>query len=828
MDRNFIVTLARFHRHDGHVYVLQGYFEGNSIAGSRLEAVLGSEKLEADITVRDGLSIRQKYFARGLGYEDIDREYDFWIRLPEGYEKHPGNVLKVYQIREDKKKRIFRATVRSLLSARRQPDGYLETFHNDGARVSVGGWAVGNSPCRIQVVDSAGIKLRSTVTWHYRQDIISNYPELEAEEDPALQSFGFEVTFDTPPTSKVRLIVAADGQKQIYPIDLDRGEKSLTGHSASPWRKLTAYYKRNGLRRTLRRIREKLREKKTGSPENYMNWRRHAQPSREELEAQSRNVFLKQPLISIVVPLYRTPETFLRDLVASVERQTYRNWQLCLSDGSGEDSPLTGFLAELRKQDSRIVITGSDRQLGIAENTNKAIALAEGDFIAFADHDDLLPPNALYECVKLVNEDPNADLIYSDEDKVSFDGKEFFEPHFKTDFNIDLLCSMNYFCHLVVMRRDLLEKTGGLDPDYDGAQDYDLVLRAAETASGIRHIPKVLYHWRSHKDSTAENPESKMYAFEAGRRAVQAHYDRIGVDASVEMGTYPGLYRTVYKIPDPAPLVSVIIPNKDHVEDLSRCIDSLLTQSSYPNLEIIIVENNSEQESTFDYYRQLESQHEQIHVTVWDGIFNYSEINNYALNTAKGEYLLFLNNDTAFIGDSVIEELLGPCLRSDVGVVGARMYYADNTIQHAGVIIGYGGIAGHAFQGMPRSANGYFSRIICQSDLSAVTAACMMVKRSLFEELNGFDGLLKVAFNDIDFCLRVRETGKLVVYNPYAQLYHYESRSRGQEDSPGKIARFNSEADEFMKRWPDILKNGDPYYNPNLSLDSNDFRLRRW
>ncbi len=830
MERSFRVTMARYHRLDKQIYVLQGYFEGNSIAGSRMEAYLGQQQLQVDVTVREGLIIRQKYFSKGAGDDEIDREYDLWIHLPEGYEQKTGRSLKVCQVLNGKSRNVYHARVSTLLKQRKRPDGYLETFQESDGRIAIGGWAVGNSPCRIQVLDKEDIKLRSSVTWHYRQDVNANYPELESGGDPAEQSFGFEVSFDRPPHNQIRLIIGADGQKLTVPINLDKGEKILTGHTAGPsmLRKAIAYYKRNGIALTLRRIQEKLSGKTGPGDENYMVWRNHMMPTREELEAQSRNEFLYKPLISIVVPLYKTPENYLRELIASIEKQTYTNWQLCLSDGSGEASPLTGYLTELKKKNPRIRVISSSVPLGISENTNAALTIAEGEFIVFADHDDLLPAHALYECVKQVNADPDVDLIYSDEDKVSMDGKTFFEPHFKTDFNIDLLCSMNYFCHLVAIRRDLLDAAGVLDPAFDGAQDYDLVLRSVEKAQKICHIPKILYHWRSHSDSTAENPESKRYAFEAGMRAVQAHYDRCGIDASVSMGQYPGLYRTTYYIPDPCPKVSVIIPNKDHVEDLSRCLNSIFEKSQYPNLEIVIVENNSTEESTFAYYRELQALHPNITVITWEGEFNYSEINNYALNAATGEYLLFLNNDTEMIDGYVIEELLGPCLREDVGIVGARLYYDDNTIQHAGVIIGYGGIAGHAFQGMPRSANGYFSRIICQSDLSAVTAACMMVKRPVFEELNGFDGLLKVAFNDIDLCLRVRQMGKLVVYNPFAQLYHYESKSRGAEDTPDKIARFNAEANEFIKRWPDILKGGDPYYNPNLSLDSNDFRLKKW
>ena len=842
MDRNFIVTLARFHRRDPLVYVVQGYFQGNSIAGCRMSAVLDNEELPLQTGVREGLSIRQKYFSKGIGYEQIDREYDLWITLPADFDAR--RVLKVYQYQDGKRRTVFRSSVRRLLKERRMPDGYLETFREKEGRVYIGGWAVGNSPCRLQVTDSKARKLKSRVTWHYRQDIADNYPELKDEH----ASFGYEISFPKPETGRVLLIIAADGQKEIHRINLRRGMKGIQGSSVSMLKKGIAYLQRNGLPRTIKRVFEKISEKFTGHPESYKNWRKHVQPTREELEAQEKNEFLLEPLISVVVPLYKTPEYYLRELVDSILGQTYRNWELCLSDGSGPNSPLKQILTRLQREDERIHVIDEGRRMGISENTNTALSLSKGEYIAFTNHDDMLPPNALYEFVRLINEHPDAELIYSDEDKVSMDGKTYFQPHFKTDFNIDLLCSMNYICHLTMVRRFLYERVGGLRDQFDGAQDYDFILRCCEEAfltadtSGrmggepaeeafersIFHIPKVLYHWRSHSDSTSENPESKRYAFEAGMRAVQAHYDRIGVKAEVTMGEYPGLYKTIYRMPETPPLVSIIIPNKDHVPDLDQCVRSIMQRATYPAYEFIIVENNSTEEGTFEYYREMEQKHDNFHVQYWNDEFNYSLINNFGVEAASGSYLLFLNNDTQIINEDCIEQLLGPCLREEVGIVGARLFYEDNTIQHAGVIIGYGGIAGHAFQGFPATANGYFSRIICQSDLSAVTAACMMVKRSVFEQLGGFDGTLKVAFNDIDFCLRVRKQGMLVVYNPYAMLYHFESKSRGMEDTPEKIARFNQEADELMRRWPDILKNGDPYYNPNLSLNRVDFGLREY
>ena len=819
MDRRFICTIARFHRKDPLTFVIQGYFRGNSIAGSRMEAYLDSRSLPLQITSREGLLVRQKYFAAGDGREEIDREYDLCVKLPADFEK--GRALKLFQTCDDKRSCVYACNVRRLKKERTMPDGYLETFRREGKTVYVGGWAVGNSPCRITVTDGRGRVLKSETEWFYRKDIAGNYPELLNEMLPEENEYGYEVSFEAGALKRVNILVSATGQEQIFSLNVKKGIPSQ-----SKLKKAVIYYKRNGFARTAGKIAEKIRERGSGKEPNYMNWRVRHLPSREELEAQRKSEFRDAPLISIVVPLYHTPPELLMELAASVRDQTYGNWELCLSDGSGNPDELKCLLEKLSREDPRIKYTVSDKPLGISENTNAAIGISGGSWIAFADHDDLLEPFALYECVKRLYEEPEAELVYSDEDKVSLDGKTFFQPHFKTDYNIDLLCSMNYICHLTVVSRDLANRSGFFRKEYDGAQDYDFILRCAENAKKVSHIPKVLYHWRSHMGSTSENPESKRYAFEAGMRAVQAHYDRLGIPALVREGEYPGLYITTYIMPEDPPLVSIIIPNKDHVQDLDRCLFSIFKKVSYPNLEILIVENNSAERETFSYYKQIVQGHENVRVLEWKEGFNYSKINNFGAAEAKGEYLLFLNNDTQVIAKDLIEQLLGPALRDEVGAVGARLFYEDNTIQHAGVVIGYGGIAGHAFQGMSGKANGYFSRIICQSDVSAVTAACMLVKRSVFEEAGGFEETLAVAFNDIDLCLKIRSLGKLVVYNPAATMYHYESKSRGMEDTPGKIARFNKEADLFLGRWPQILKDGDPFYNPNLSLDRNDFALK--
>lgn len=586
--------------------------------------------------------------------------------------------------------------------------------------------------------------------------------------------------------------------------------------------KITDYYRNYGFKAIIARVFYKVIGKNTIS---YKTWFKRNYPIKSTLKKQREKRFSYSPKISVVVPLYKTPQRYLDELVSSVKAQSYENWELCLSDGSGEDSPLASVLKGYTAADSRIKVTVSKQPLQISENTNAALKIATGDYIAFADHDDLLAPNAFYECVYELNNDRTIDMLYTDEDKVDMSGKEHFMPHFKPDFNIDMLRSVNYFCHLVVVKRELYEQVGALDPQFDGAQDYDFVLRCVEKAGNIKHIPKILYHSRAHKASTAENPESKDYAFGAGARAIKAHYERMGINATVEQTENKGTYRSRYAL-EGSPLVSIIIPNKDHIDDLKKCITSIEEKSSYKNYEFIVVENNSVEEETFNYYKQLEETCKRAKVVYWNGLgFNYPAINNFGARRAKGEYLLFLNNDTEIVNETCLEELLSYCMRRDVGAVGAKLCYDDGTIQHAGVVIGIGGSAGHVFAGFSRNEPGYFGRIQMVQNYSAVTAACMMMKRSVFEEVGGFDEQYAVAFNDIDLCMKIIKAGYLIVYNPYAELNHYESKSRGYEDSAEKVQRFNSEVARFANRWEEILKNGDPCYNPNLTLDRNDFSI---
>lgn len=559
---------------------------------------------------------------------------------------------------------------------------------------------------------------------------------------------------------------------------------------------------------------------------SYDTWIRSKKLTKKELEIQREKAkeFKLTPKISIVVPLYNTPIPYLKALVQSVENQTYSNWQLCLADGSTDNKP-GKFLQKKYGNDSRVVYKRLEKNEGISANTNEAVKMADGDFVLLADHDDIIVAQALFEIVKVINERTDIDIIYTDEDKISMDGKLYFGPNLKSDFNIDLLRSINYICHIFVVRKKILELAGLFRSEFDGAQDYDFILRCCEKTDKIYHIPQVLYHWRAHPESTAENPESKQYAYEAGRKAIQEHYRRLGISASVENTKYYGIYRTRYELLK-KDKISIIILNKDHIDDLNKCVQSIIKKSTYDNYEIIIAENNSTEKETFQYYEQLMAMDSRIKIVTWEGEFNFSAINNFAVKHATGEYFILLNNDIEVISPDWMEEMLGYCQRDDVGIVGAKLYYPDHTIQHAGVVIGMGGIAGHILCRADGNEPGYNAKLVTVQDLSAVTAACLMVKKDVYEAVGGMDETFKVAFNDIDFCMKVRNLGKLVVFSPYVEMYHYESKSRGLEDTPEKQLRFAGEIKHFQDKWAKELGNGDPYYNKNLSLVEGNCSLR--
>ena len=556
--------------------------------------------------------------------------------------------------------------------------------------------------------------------------------------------------------------------------------------------------------------------------DDYHEWFLSTKVTEEELEIQRNTEFSFRPMISIIVATFNTKEEYLKEMIDSVRNQSYSNWQLCIGDGSTNDS-VEKYVKEHYGDDSRIVFKRLEKNYGISGNMNGALELVTGDYVGLFDHDDLLTPDCLYEFVASMQE-VHHDCVYSDEDKLNDKTKKFEDPHFKPDFSIDLLCSHNYITHFFVVNMDIVRKVVGMRSEYDGSQDHDFIFRCVEQANSVHHVPKILYHWRMHPLSTAMDPESKMYCYTSGKKAIESHFKRVGIDATVEMLPRPlyGMYHCKYTVKD-HPLVSILIPNYNHKDLLKGCIESLMNVNTYSNIEIVIVENNSTEQEIFDYYKELEETYSNVKVIYYEGDFNYSKINNYGVKYTHGEYILFLNNDTKVIEPDSIEDMLGVCQREDVGAVGAKLLYEDDTVQHCGVVVGYHGYATAAFSLIDRNDFGYMGRPRVSWDVSAVTAACLMTKREIFDEVGGFDEDFKVACNDVDLCLKIRSLNKWIVEDVFSVWYHYESKSRGLEDTPEKQARFQSEIARFQKKWPEILKNGDPFHNPNFDLDKGPF-----
>jgi len=541
-----------------------------------------------------------------------------------------------------------------------------------------------------------------------------------------------------------------------------------------------------------------------------------------EAAARSSAQTTSGPLISVIMATYNTPETFLRECVGSLQAQTYLSWELCIADDASTDAGVVKVLTELSLSDARIRFVRRPVNGHISAATNDALKLATGDFVAFVDHDDLLEPDALSAVASLLSSNPELDIVYTDEDKVNGQG-ERYDPYFKPDYNYELLLAQNYFNHLTVMRREKVLAVGGLREGYEGAQDHDLVLRMIQSArpEHIAHIPRVLYHWRAAAGSTALAGNAKTYAMVAGRAAVQDHLDKLGVRATVDMAPGGcGHYRVRYDLAAPPPRVTVIIPTRDRADILSVCLDSLLTRTTYRNFDVIIVDNGSSERATFDLFRAQPQ--DRVSIVQVNEPFNFSRLNNIAAAYAQGDVLCFLNNDIEVKSSDWMEEMLGFALQPDVGCVGARLWYPDMTLQHGGVILGIGGVAGHAHKHFERNAHGYFCRAAHHQSFSAVTAACLMIRRPIFEAVGGLDEGLAVAFNDVDFCLRVRSAGYRNVWTPYAELIHHESASRGLELTPEQRKRFEGEVNYMLRRWGDVLDN-DPAYSPNLTLTYEDF-----
>lgn len=601
------------------------------------------------------------------------------------------------------------------------------------------------------------------------------------------------------------------------------------------------------IKTVLRKIIRTLKGEKELQYGDYGGWIKYNEPKDADLKKQMKVEFKIAPKISVIVPMYNTKEKFFKDLVNCMINQTYSNWELCLADGSPKQNE---NLKKYIEQDERIKYKFLNENKGISGNTNAAIEMATGDYIALLDHDDILADYALYEVVYAINKFPNSEFLYSDEDKID-ENDNRYDAYFKPDFAPDTLRCQNYICHFSIFRKDLMDKLEGFRADYDGAQDYDIFLRMSEVAKpeNITHIPKILYHWRVHSESTAKlNSNAKNYAFEAGKKAIEDHLKRVGLDGTVSEGCIEGIYRVDYKVIG-NPKVSIVIPNKDGKDILNVCVESVLEKTTYSNYEIIVVENNSTSEEIYEYYKEI-IKNEKIRVVNYNTGkeilsdeecsleftnknrrevkpgFNYSAIINFGVKNATGEYSIQLNNDTELMTPNWLELMVGFCQREDVGAVGAKLYFPDETIQHAGIIVGIGGIAGNRFKSIPKSGHGYFAQESMIENLSAVTGACLMAKTKIYEEVDWMDESLAVAFNDVDFCLKIREKGYLVVFNPFVEFWHFESKSRGQEDSPEKIKRFQGEICRFEQKWGDILDEGDPYYNINLSLDTEVYHMK--
>lgn len=556
-------------------------------------------------------------------------------------------------------------------------------------------------------------------------------------------------------------------------------------------------------------------------------------PDEERARREREQVFERMVKISILVPLWNTPENFLREMIESVTAQTYQNWELCLADGSdGDHTYVETIVREYQEKDGRgrILYKKLEKNEGIAGNTNRCLAMATGEYIGLFDHDDILHPSALYEYVKVINE-KNADYIYCDETTFkSGDINKMLTMHFKPDYAIDNLRANNYICHFSVFARQLLDGTELFRTKFDGSQDHDMILRLTDRAKNVVHVPKLLYYWRSHPGSVASDINAKPYAIQSAKDAVADHLKRHGYEHFQITSTRA--FETIFKIRYQIigdPKISIVIANKDHLEDLKRCITSIREKSTYENYEIIVVENGSETKEIFDYYDKLKDD-PQIKVVTYTekGSFNYSKVNNFGVKEASGDYILLLNNDTQVITVNWMEELLMYAQREDVGAVGAKLYYGNKTIQHAGVVLQLGAhrTAGHSHYGQHRDNLGYMGRLCYAQDVSAVTGACLLVKKKLFEEVGGLDESFAISLNDVDFCLKLREKGLLNVFTPFAELYHFESVSRGLDDQGEKAARYNDESERFREKWKEVLEKGDPYYNPNFSLDRSDFALK--
>lgn len=799
---------------DEQCYHIVGWFASDADMGETARVYSGSQVLGHTIkrTARD--DVKQGIAAlkdRGdLGFEmsiplDENQNYD-GLRLNVLY----GNGLNkdIFSLSgEELEKQIKEAGIKI----------FIDDAKTKKDTVHITGWAYSrHGAVNVRVVSDGGNTVDTELIWKERPDVNK---DLKLEKGTKA---GFVATFKRNAVGEKSSLVFETGDISRQ-IDYDMAEVDLNGNYMLQYeraKKDVSYIKKYGYKQYKRHLGELLDKAET----EYDVWFENHRVKEAELAAQRKVQFEYAPKISICIPLYNTPIKFLKAIIDSIVNQSYSNWELCLADGSTKDE-VGEYIKANYADDKRIIYERLAENKGIAGNTNASLAMATGEFVMLSDHDDVLELDALYEIVSAINKDKNIEIIYTDEDLTDETGQIFSSPRFKPDYNREMLCSINYICHIFMVKKHIIDEVGGFREEFDGAQDWDLILRCCEKSEHICHIPRVLYHWRAHEASTAGNPESKTYAIDAGRRALEEHYKRVGLEAELVYTDIFIMFRSIMKIKG-EPKVSILIPNKDARETLDTCVQSILKKSTYQNYEIVIIENNSTEDETFAYYKELEAQDSRIKTVFYEGDFNYSKINNFGAEAATGDYYILLNNDTEVIEPTWIEELLGYCQMDDVGIVGAKLLYPDDTVQHCGAVIGLGGFAGHILTNSKADDAGYFGWLKAIHDVSAVTAACLMIKRSSYEAVGGLTEEFKVALNDMDLCLKVRALGQKVVVNPWAKLYHYESKTRGFEETPEKHERFKAEIKRFRDKWSDILTDGDPYYNPNLTLMYGDCSIR--
>lgn len=823
-------------------------------------ADLDGVRLKMQTLVFADESVRQKYAKFD---QNVQKEYVLILELPPQFDK-----CRRLRLCLSDGTCVYERRVSQLKKLRGQLECRVTDIQITGADLVLTGWAVSGKPVQIRTCDAKKNSIDCEVSHFPRPDVMLEYRENQNPMD-----CGFSIRVPMQGRKKM-LLQMDDGEASMC-----RTFRAMDKNRIVLYAKKAHYYmKRNGMKKTCKRAVNEAYEL-IGDTGNYMKWRAKHMPCEKELAKQrqkAQQMADRGPLVYVVTAYENNAH--LVQTAASLARQTYAHWKWIVAYSAAEkvddlhETDKMGKRAGIRKAEikrqlsgtlpaSRVALLavpadaqamptsnmpgqtqaamrkdaeegGKQCQIAYAMQKIRTQLARKGQpdaWITWLEPGDTLEPDTFYHCVSLAQSHPRAELCYTDEDRVSEDGGKYSEPVFKSDFNIDMLRAMDYFGNMVFVRGSLACRIGEWNPAYGLAAPYDYHLRAAESAAAVIHLPQAVYHVRAGEKELAKRSvemDRNGQPRDMAVAALDAHYQRMGIPATVRPSEIPSIYRTTYRWKE-TPLVSINIPNMDHIDDLDTCVQSVLHKCTYSNYEIVIIENNSTQEQTFAYYDKIQKQDSRVRVVYWKEAFNFSKITNYGVAHSKGEYILLLNNDTEVIAPDFIEEMLGYCMREDVGVCGARLFYFDDTVQHAGVVVGLGGICGEGFQKFPKENPGYCNRICCPQDYSAVTAACMMTPKDVFEEVGGMDADFQVAYNDIDYCLKVRKSGRLVVYNPYATLYHYEYKSRGVENTAAKLARYNREVELFTTRWADIISAGDPYYNPNLTRRYQDFSLRR-